>query len=242
MQLAMRAVVVLLLAVVASGFRKTLLPSRLSGRSSANGFVSTIPNLTKFSVSKPIFATLNSETANTPVFPSLKLKDTAGNLIDAIGKYPAVDVSSSVLDAVQQMNTLGKGSVLVLDKSSGDNKLAGIFTERDFVQKVMDAERDSSEVPIIEAMTREEKLVTASADTLLVDCKQIMFKNNIRHLPIVDADGRPMGVISMRDIVVSMQNEDLMRAKARFTGNTLQEIQDQVCSNSEYVILIYITM
>lgn len=133
--------------------------------------------------------------------------------------------NDSVESALQIMNDTKKSSVLVL---SEDGKLAGIFTERDFVSNFMDTESKADEVIIETVMTPLNKLVIANGDTSLNECRQIMLNNKIRHLPLINKDtGLPLGVVSMRDIVSALQKEDFALANARFTGDTLAEIQEQ---------------
>jgi CBS domain-containing protein len=84
----------------------------------------------------------------------------------------------------------GVGSVLIV---GSDNKLVGILTERDMLYA-------SSHLLIgknVQAKSLMSKnLVTASPDEELASVVE-----NIRHIPVVDVDGRPLGVISSRDIL-----------------------------------------
>lgn len=75
------------------------------------------------------------------------------------------------------------------------------------MNKVLDAEKKSSDVFIRDVMTSYSKLVTTTGETTLSECRQIMVDKNIRHLPIMKAPSSkiPIGVISMREIIRSMQ-------------------------------------
>lgn len=97
--------------------------------------------------------------------------------------------------------------------SESTSELAGIFTERDFVSKVLDAEKRSSDVFIRDVMTPYSKLVTTTGESTLSECRQLMVDKNIRHLPIMQASSSkvPIGVISMREIIRSMQQVASMR-------------------------------
>ncbi|KAJ1399735.1 hypothetical protein B484DRAFT_304802, partial [Ochromonadaceae sp. CCMP2298] len=110
----------------------------------------------------------------------------------------------TVATAVQVMNAMSRGSVLVLDR---EGRLAGIFTERDFVTKILESDKVSADTQMGSVMTPQDRLVTASVTAALDECRQKMLANNIRHLPLVDGSGLPVGVISIRDIIVSLQQE-----------------------------------
>ncbi|MET1101378.1 MAG: CBS domain-containing protein [Pyrodictiaceae archaeon] len=100
----------------------------------------------------------------------------------------------SVFKAVTLMHENNVGSVLVVDN---EGRLVGIFTERDLVHIV--AERRSLDTRLEEVMTR--KLVTASPDESLAIVASRMIEHGIRHIPVVDSEGRPIGVVSIRDLL-----------------------------------------
>src|SRR5690606_31653781 len=76
---------------------------------------------------------------------------------------------------------------------AGDGRLVGILTSRD-LRFETDLERAVSEV-----MTREE-LITAPRGTSLVDAERILHRNRIEKLPVVDEEGRLVGLITFKDI------------------------------------------
>jgi CBS domain-containing protein len=98
-------------------------------------------------------------------------------------------------DAVKVMMDAGVGTVLVLDK---DGKLAGIFSERDLLLRVADAEAISGKTAVGQYMTPKPETV-ADVDTLAV-ALQKMDVGGYRHLPVV-REGRPVGMISVRDMM-----------------------------------------
>jgi len=75
--------------------------------------------------------------------------------------------------------------------ANGD--LAGIFTERDFVVKILDANKRSDQVIIKDVMTAAANLIVADEDASLRNCRQILVDSNYRHLPILTRDGKPLG-------------------------------------------------
>lgn len=105
-----------------------------------------------------------------------------------------VKATSSVADAVKSMNDHHTGCVLV----QHDGKLIGIFTERDVLTK--DFFRvDSHTVAVETVMTKSPE--TLELDDSIAFALNKMSVGGYRHIPIVERDGTPVGVLSVRDIV-----------------------------------------
>ncbi len=118
------------------------------------------------------------------------------------GSNYSIGGTESVLKAIGVMADANISAVLVTE---GD-KIAGIFTERDYLRKVILKGLSSDTTQVKDLMTKD--MYTVSSDTAVDDCTALMIKHNIRHLPIVD-DNQLIGVISMRDVVqVSLENRD----------------------------------
>ena len=79
-----------------------------------------------------------------------------------------------------------------------NDKLSGIFTERDYARKVVLKGKKSMETQIGEIMT--SNLITVSPDSTIDECMTLMTGKYIRHLPVV-ADGKLAGIISIGDVV-----------------------------------------
>ncbi len=106
----------------------------------------------------------------------------------------------SVQKAAKIMFDNRVGSVLVVDS---DGKLVGIVTERDLVYLIARGiEFLASRYPVWEIMSEDP--VTVGPDTSIQEAMEKMKELKIRHLPVVDDEGRPLGVISMRDIIELM--------------------------------------
>jgi CBS domain-containing protein len=99
-----------------------------------------------------------------------------------------------VYNALEIMVEKNVSALLVME----NDKLAGIFTERDYARKVILKGKASKETKIEEIMTRE--LITVSPDTSLDSCMRLMTGKHIRHLPVVD-NGQLAGIISIGDVV-----------------------------------------
>jgi len=95
------------------------------------------------------------------------------------------------------------GAVLVMD----GEKIAGIFSERDFARKVAQTKQIDLKMPIKELMTREVFVI--SPEDTLDECMAVMSTTRIRHLPVVD-EGKLVGLISIGDVVqFSIEDKDL---------------------------------
>ncbi len=106
-----------------------------------------------------------------------------------------LDESSSVLEAAQAMSAKKVGAVIV----TGDGgMLAGIFTERDLMSRVVVARRNPETVLLREVMTRD--VFSVDLDAEVKDVRAELQARHIRHLPIV-LDGRIVGILSLRDLL-----------------------------------------
>jgi len=97
--------------------------------------------------------------------------------------------------AVEHMASAKVGSVVVVD----DNRLAGIFSERDVMLRVVLEGRDPKRTKVEEVMT--SRVHSISMHTTGDEALRIMVQEHIRHLPVVDEQGRVQAVVSMRSLL-----------------------------------------
>lgn len=102
--------------------------------------------------------------------------------------------TDTVFRALQIMADNNIGAVLVREK----DRIHGIFTERDYLRKVILQGRSSRDTQIQEIMTQH--IHTVEPETTLESCMQLMHDNRIRHLPVVEGDA-VVGMVSMRDVI-----------------------------------------
>src|SRR5579871_5367689 len=106
----------------------------------------------------------------------------------------SISPDASVLEATRRMNRHRIGAMIVME----DDRVAGIFTERDVLQRVIGEMRSPSDVLVGEVMTRD--IVCAGPETTMEELSEIMRSRRVRHIPICEEDGKLMGVISIGDI------------------------------------------
>jgi len=102
--------------------------------------------------------------------------------------------SATVLDATRKMNQNKIGAVVVME----NGRVAGIFTERDVLMRVVAEELAPSSVIVGNVMTRD--VICCSPDDDLDEVSAIMKAKRIRHVPVCDADGKLHGMISIGDV------------------------------------------
>lgn len=104
-----------------------------------------------------------------------------------------VSTTVTVIEAVQKMNQHKVGAVLVMN---GD-KLAGIFTERDVLTRVITSNLDPRLTPITQAMSAN--VLTVPPETTVQQVMDIFAEKRCRHLPVIE-DGKLVGLISIGDV------------------------------------------
>lgn len=120
---------------------------------------------------------------------------------------PAVCVgpNTTVRVAIERMNQNGTGCVLV----EHGRRLLGIFTERDVLTKIVGSGVDIDRTTVDRVMTPDPECL--SPDERAAYALNKMSVGGFRHIPLVDDDGRPVGVVSMRNVVDYMV--DLLQAE-----------------------------
>jgi CBS domain-containing protein len=110
---------------------------------------------------------------------------------------PPVEVQSesSVMDAIKAMADANVSAVVVLD----EGRPKGIFSERDVVMRVVFKKRDASTTQVKDVMTTDVATVNADADRAVA--LKLMSDKHIRHLPVLDADGKMVAMLSMRHLL-----------------------------------------
>lgn len=110
--------------------------------------------------------------------------------------------TSTVRDAVREMNEKGVGALLVMV----EEEPVGIFTERDVLRRVVDEGRSPQSTRVADVMTAD--LLVVEPGTPIEQVMATMTERRIRHLPVVE-DGKLVGLISIGDVTrwVSVNQE-----------------------------------
>lgn len=106
----------------------------------------------------------------------------------------SVTPGTIIFDALCLMSEKNVGALLVME----NEKLVGIFSERDYARKIILKGRTSLDTQVSEIMT-EEVFIVSPEDTI-DRCMGLMSKKRIRHLPVLQGD-TVVGVISIGDVV-----------------------------------------
>jgi len=100
----------------------------------------------------------------------------------------------TVREAAGVMNLRRIGAVLVVE----GEQLAGIFTERDVLRRVVAEGLDPSATRVESVMTRE--VVYCRPDTTLAEARSIFKRRRVRHLPVLCVQGQVRGIVSIGDV------------------------------------------
>ena len=126
---------------------------------------------------------------------------TVGQFIEQT-KRPTWTLSSNntVRQALQLMADKNIGAIVIKDQ----DKLIGIFSERDYARKVVLKGKNSTDTKLAEVMSKE--VITIPSDMQIDACMELMTDKRVRHLPVVD-NGKSIGIISIGDVVRLMIDE-----------------------------------
>ena len=111
-----------------------------------------------------------------------------GNQVWTIGK------EVTVLQAAQLMNEHKIGALVVME---GD-RLAGMFTERDVLRRVVGEQRPPATTSVADVMTSE--VACCTLQTPLEEARMAMKNMRIRHMPVMDEGGHLRGLLSIGDL------------------------------------------
>jgi len=108
-------------------------------------------------------------------------------------------LDSSLAGVASRMWLGSCGAVPVLDD---EGRVAGIITDRDICFAVAATERSASEIKAKELVERSKALYTCAAEDEVLDALAVMREKRVRRLPVVDTDGRLVGIRSWADAIL----------------------------------------
>lgn len=120
-----------------------------------------------------------------------------------------IDADSTLLQAARLLERAH--DMLLIRDAAG--RLVGVLTKTDAVRQIGICTGSSCTAPAIEAMTRD--LITLAPEGMLKDAWETMKTHGLKNIPVVDADGKPLGVLNARDVLHDLweevqQEEDLL--------------------------------
>ena len=108
-----------------------------------------------------------------------------------------VDENDQLLEAIKKLAKYNIGAIPVINSNK---KLTGIISERDIVKELAKNEDlDYSSLFVNQLMTK--KVICCESDVLSDKLMELMTKNKVRHIPIVDNSNHPIGIVSIGDVV-----------------------------------------
>ena len=144
--------------------------------------------------------------------------DVSGNISAILGQKNAeifsVSPEATVFEAITMMDEKNVGALLVME----DEKLVGMFSERDYTRKVVLRGKRSRETKVAEIMS--SNLIVTHLQEGVEKCLRLMTDKRIRHLPVLDGE-KVIGIISIGDLVkwvISCQSATIAHLENYISG------------------------
>ncbi|MCH7335183.1 CBS domain-containing protein [Acinetobacter sp. NIPH 2699] len=118
----------------------------------------------------------------------------------AVQSIFTISPNATVLDAIKIMADKGVGALVVAE----DEKVIGIFSERDYTRKIALMERSSNNTLVADIMT--SKVISVGLNNTVEECLQLMTDRHLRHLPVLDQE-KLVGFISIGDLVKAAMDD-----------------------------------
>lgn len=135
------------------------------------------------------------------------MKQTIKTILrDKGSQVVTIHPEATVYETIARMVEHNVGSIIVIQ----NNAIEGIFTERDYLRRIVLQGRTSRETLVKDVMT--ENVKTASPDDTVNACMRTMTELKCRHLPII-SNGELLGVISIGDCVKTLLEDSKMEVQ-----------------------------
>ncbi|ENX58284.1 MULTISPECIES: CBS domain-containing protein [Acinetobacter] len=118
----------------------------------------------------------------------------------AVQSIFTISPNATVLEAIKIMAEKGVGALVVAE----DEKVVGIFSERDYTRKIALMERSSNNTPVSDIMT--SKVISVGLNHTVEECLNLMTDRHLRHLPVLDQE-KLVGFISIGDLVKAAMDD-----------------------------------
>ncbi len=127
-------------------------------------------------------------------------------IIEGRAGIKAVGPDAFVTECIRTMSSEKIGALIVLS----DEKLVGIFTERDALNRVLAAGLDPRTTKISDVMTKDP--VSVSPGTTVGEAMELVTKRRFRHLPVVE-NGRVLALVSSGDLTHWLVKDQLVEVR-----------------------------
>lgn len=145
----------------------------------------------------------------------MKLTDSVERILKRKGpQVHSIAADATVYEALEKLADKDIGALVVMNGLD----LVGVFSERDYVRKVILKGRSSKEMHVHEIMSNPA--VTVDLKSTVDDCMALMTSMRFRHLPVMEA-GKVVGVVSIGDLVnwvITVQDETIHHLEDYITG------------------------
>lgn len=123
-----------------------------------------------------------------------------------------INVHQTIQEALEKLAEANIGALIVTDEQG---EMCGIFSERDFVRKVIAKGDSSLSRPVKEFMT--DQVCSVCPDQSVDECMALVTEKRCRHLPVTEA-GKLLGIVSIGDLVKAsiMEKEFLINQLTRY--------------------------
>jgi CBS domain-containing protein len=123
-----------------------------------------------------------------------------------------IDESTTLQQAAEEMKKHNIGALPV----SSQNEVTGIVTDRDIVTRAVAENKDPRQTKVSEVMSRD--LEWCSEDQTVNDVADIMKQRQIRRMPVMNADRKLVGILSLGDVAV--------RGDMKLAGETMERVSE----------------
>ena len=127
-----------------------------------------------------------------------------------------INETANVKEAVTRFTAFNIGCLAVTDKN---NKVVGVCSERDFINKVVSLDKHANDVKVKDICTYGPSIIIAKKNDSLESCMNKMMFKDIRHLLVIDDNDEDfIGMISIKDLIkeIMKQNDDTITRLSDF--------------------------
>jgi len=130
---------------------------------------------------------------------------SVGQLLKQKGKATVYHIKADapLCDCLKMLNDKRIGALLVMDRKGN---LEGLISERDVLHTAHKTRGKMCDIPVRKVMTPRKKLLVTSRDNSIQQVMEMMTKNRVRHLPILDGE-KVVGVVSIGDVVKGLLDQ-----------------------------------